>query len=687
MQKRLLQAKQAVPTILFLVFTVFLYGPLSVYLPNSEEMLFSISDVLKVVLPVSMGVLLVIVAFFLLSSEQLFKPLLLLLFGISLALYIQGNYIGSDYGTGVLDGTEIDWTQYRSYGILNSILWFGCIVLPFLVWFVLRKKDIKVEKVVAIASLFLLVIQIPAMAVQALSYRGREEGISISSEDMFSVSGDDDIFVFVVDTLDEVYYSTYLEAHPEFVDELEGFTHYGNTLSGGAKTMLAMPAILSGKPFTRQTTYGEYLVDVWNDTNVTTVLSDSGYDVRIFSEPLYFAKGAEKSVANFTLSANRVGSYWTLGKKLYKVTAFKFLPHVLKRFVWFDTAEFAEAMQTEDMYVMDDMAFYEQFLSERFSTGATSANAFRLYHWNGAHSPYRMGSDGKRSSDATVETQVEGVFTIVKQMLDDMKEKGIYDTSTIVITADHGIFNKAEQPFLLIKEKGATGPCVENNAPVSLFDLPVFLTEIVGKELPNQTYGRRISELQEGEVRERHMFLNASGSSRVTVDEYVTTSYAGDYDNLILVHSYEDPLGADAPYALGEVLSFEADATGNRYCIEGFGTNTGFRTMLRGPISTLTMPLAEKPKKDLEVSIALHPLSVKDLNLSIDANGDTVFQGVVTKEVIDSGLQFKVPASVITDENNTLQLDFLFNESSSEEMSLDASARTITISFVSLVIE
>lgn len=65
---------------------------------------------------------------------------------------------------------------------------------------------------------------------------------------MFELSKDENTIVIVLDTLDGAFMHQVLVDNPDFIDRLDGFTNYGNTLASGARTTVAMPLILTGIP-------------------------------------------------------------------------------------------------------------------------------------------------------------------------------------------------------------------------------------------------------------------------------------------------------------------------------------------------------------------------------------------------------------------------------------------------------
>ena len=685
--KRSSGLKPVICVAIFFVFTVLFYGPLSLYLPNSEELWFKLREVFKIIIPVSVIAFLMIYVFFFLMPKKARPFLLTLFFGGALAFYVQGNLINNTYGSGVMDGSGIDWASYRAYGIRNTAIWAVCILAPLVISFFMRKKKELFQKGLAIAALFLTAIQIPALAVQLFTYHPNINGeLRMTNEGIFDLSAKENIVFIMLDTVDEEYYQTFIEEEPSYTEQLTGFVHYDNTLASGARTMLAFPGMFTGRPYTRQETYSDYLTDVWSSPNAFSVLHDAGYDVRVYSETVLFSEDITDYVSNITQDGGNVGSYKTLTKKLYKLDLFKFLPHILKKRFYMDTAEFEKAKDTSGEYIMKDAPFIRSYRDSGFSLTNENEKVFTLYHLRGAHPGYNIDRDGNSKKGSNVNDQVAGCMRVTAEMLQNMKDLGIYDDATIIITADHGDKHVGEWAFLLIKEAGSTEPYQTSSKPVSLFDMAIYLADFAGVDLENQQYGTDLRTLEEDEVRERHVFVNSSGSSKPMVDEYMTTSRADDRKNLVLVESFETVIDEAVPYEPGTELSFETDATGNPYITDGATTNTGFRTKLKGPLTSLVIPFASIPDEDMTATFELFYGGGIEKPVQITANDKLVYDGVIDKKNSKKPLRFTIPKDVFQD-TSELHLELHFTYLSDEEMELPVEKRTYTISLVTLTIE
>ena len=186
-------------------FTVLFYGPVGLYINNSEELSFGLGVVLKNVAILSIIAIACIILFSMIVPSKLFKWYMLLFLGVLLGFYVQGNYINYSYG--VLDGTEIEWSKFTRYGILNTAIWAACILIPFIVYFVIRavnkkkKEDEKttaaVNKFAIYLAIFIILIQIPALITQVISYKPKNR--AEFADDIVDAVLEETLLLFITD--------------------------------------------------------------------------------------------------------------------------------------------------------------------------------------------------------------------------------------------------------------------------------------------------------------------------------------------------------------------------------------------------------------------------------------------------------------------------------------------------------
>ena len=680
-----LQLLALIAATLFLTFTFILYGPLTLFLSNAEDLWFTINDVYRVVIPVFVALSAGLVLIGCILPEKARRIFTKLLFGVALALYVQGTYINVNYG--VLDGTEIDWSQYTGYAVWSTAVCVVCIALPFLLDLIPKVKK-HTERILMAAAAFLLVIQIPAMVVDLVNYRPKEGGeVTVTTDGIYELAKKENIIMILFDTMDERYFQSFMDDHPEYIDNLDGFVHYDNTLSSGARTIMAMPSIMTGVPYTRTTSYSEYIESIWTGETPFAAMVEAGYDIRCYSESMYYGQEASNYIRNLVGARQKVGSYTALGQKLYKLTAFRFVPHLLKKSFWMNTGEFSAALVRNsadgsgEAYIEDDAAFFRNYLANGgYSLTDKYDKSLRLYLLNGAHSPYKLSADGLDNSKQTsLNEQLEGNFALLYAILNDLKEKGIYDSSTIIVSADHGAKGNSTHQMFLYKAPGAAGEMKTSSAPVSMFDMYTFFYQAAGKEAPENPYSMDFLKLSETEPRERHTFVNSSNNaSQPIVREFMTTASARDYDQMQIVMEYEGGMNSpDTPYELGTELTFGIEATANAYAVDGFSKNSGFTTSIRGPHAELRIPIANRPTQGV-LSVHMFFISTRgfiETGVKAYANGKLVSELELTKKNRrDFSFSFNIE-DVFADDD-VLQLELVFDAIPMSDMEKPLMERT-----------
>ena len=106
---------------------------------------------------------------------------------------------------------------------------------------------------------------------------------------------------------------------------------------------------------------------------------------------------------------------------------------------------------------------------------------FRFYHITGAHTPYKMNENIQvvPVGQSSEEQQAVGVLKIVAEYLSRLKALGVYDRTTVIVTADHGYkqHSSVEQsPLFMVKLSGSSHPFDTSDLPLSFADLPDILT-------------------------------------------------------------------------------------------------------------------------------------------------------------------------------------------------------------------
>jgi arylsulfatase A-like enzyme len=213
------------------------------------------------------------------------------------------------------------------------------------------------------------------------------------------------------------------------------------------------------------------------------------------------------SIPNFT------GDFSDTIGILGRCALYRDLPWVLKPGFWFYTDDINNAIMpdsSEDSstspYLYDDAAYYEELKEQGLSIDDEEGTngSFRFIHLIGAHGPYTLDENGQYAGEdgSTLQQQCAGSLKIVDEYLRQLKELGVYDQSTIIVTADHGDWYLAPDiadaisPILLVKPAGTAEenaePCQISDALTGHMDLSATLVDAMGGD--SSSWGTRIQD-------------------------------------------------------------------------------------------------------------------------------------------------------------------------------------------------
>ena len=648
----------------FFTSTLLIYAPLSLYVSGNDEMWFSFRSLLSPVFVVSLIGMIVMTALLSLPKRGIHKILCCLVFGVSLGLYIQCGLFNISYGSGVLDGSQIAWKDYTTYGAIDSAMWAACLALPFAIYMVFKRSW---RHILMISAIFIILMQIGGLSVNLYQNQNSLNKLSheVTTDGIYELSEGDNTLVFMLGSMDKSYFDAYKENHPEVKDELTGFTEYSNVLSAGSDSLVSVSAMLTGEVYKKDTKYTDYVNSVWNTNNVFDVLQKNGSDARVYSDDKYFGNAAVRKVENIVDRAQDSEAYWVIGNTIYRYTMYKAVPHYLKQLFWMSLNDYSSFKSNSTYNPDNDEKFfsdYDEAGGFTYSDGYSSA--VRVYNIKGAEAPYRLTSEGEKNTEGTSLTeQVEGDFHYVLKMIGDLKENDKYDDARIIITADCGDTEYNQRPVLLFKEKGDKDDYRVSSAPVSLFDLPATLASTVTDDYKDVGTGKTFKDDENAAWnRRRFFYLNTGSNAKSRIEEYKTNSPKIGADELKLINSYYINGGKVDNYILGTELTFTEDETAAMYCQEGFGHTNGWRTIINGKDAVMEIPIEDIPDNLEDLHAYFHVLNTyEETQCVISANGEEVYSGRLTSDVRQNGLNFLIPTDVIG-RDKTVRLTFSFPE-------------------------
>ena len=527
------------------VFTIFFYIPYETLATNTISMDFPLSAAVKVFAVVALCLFAVLFLILTLLRGKAWQITTSLLAGLAFASYIQATFLNS--GIGSLNGDAIDWGALTGQAILSIVIWAVIIIGVYVVLFVLPKAW---KPVIAIVCVMALVMQFAGFFGVLFSGDNKKDTeieYVLTDENMVTYSSNKNVIIFCLDRLDQSYIEDVEKRDSNFFSDLDGFIEYVDATSGFYRTIPGANYLM--------TTYNEtaykvplttFLDQSWNyeDRHILNDLNSNGIRIGLHEEYKVFFGDATPYVdmVDNLIDANANIDKVRLFQNVMKLTMFRIMPTFFKKGFWMNTTEVNEGVVIDVPAHSDDEVKFDEIIDQMELTN--DKGCLRFYHFIGSHAPYRLDENGNelpggKESDST--TQTMGSFNIVKRALNKMKELGIYDDSTIIITGDHGKITydsrpltKAERLGMFYKAPGSTGKLMKSEQPVSQDNIPP--TILRDLKLDYEKYGLPLDKVSRDNtpLRYSQKTVTVDGKERELVT-YEIKGKAADWNNWTII--------------------------------------------------------------------------------------------------------------------------------------------------------
>jgi hypothetical protein len=508
-----------------LVGTLFVFGPINMYIGNSSELWFPLSAVLPAIIIFSLLLFLVLVALGYFLPVRLGRFFIALVFGLGIALYIEGTFMPMDYG--ILDGKAVEWGKFADRVIIDSIIWSLCIVLPFLL--AIFKKNL-FKKLLPKVCIIVILMQVVGIATFLPSMSKKATSNYLTDEKKFTLGKGENIVVIVLDCFDHRMFERSIKKNGELADSFKDFTYYENSMSGCNYTKSAIPSLLTGIVYDNCIPFDEYINSAYEKMPLLKMLFNKGYDSRIFTYEFEVPINNEKTnkfIANINykiFSQNKI----SLANLMCQLTLMRQAPISLKKIFWLPYNAFEMAKSKKLNFsnygksMNADLAFYKQLKQDGLTL--IEGKAFRFYHFQGAHDFITMDSNlnmvkDVKNYDLARLDQAEGSLKITADFLQHIKNAGVYENSTIIIVGDHGTISDPTMayhiaPIVMIKNKHSNFVSIKkSSAPVMNSDVAATIMDII--QTGNNYDERSMYKIDENANRMRRFyFYNGYASAK-----------------------------------------------------------------------------------------------------------------------------------------------------------------------------
>lgn len=517
-EKRKTRLLFILPILLLWTITVLVFEPNQLLLNNLDEFSIPYFKFFGIMLAegAALTVVYTLIGVFVLSDRQL-KLFGTIIFGVSAAGYIQGNFLNGEML--LMDGTVQTWTSAQK--IINGIVWLVIIAAAVYCSYNVRYKNI-CRKIVQGVCVYICLIQVLSLAfmIATAKFPDKDNEFVLTTNHMLELDDENNVVVFVLDWFDRQIMDDIEEENPDFTKNLKDFTEYTDTTSCYAYTALSVPYLLTGVEWEYGMEAAEYCEYAYSNSNFLDDIVKRNYSLGVYTGSRHVGDAVKQKLLNYS---NELTKELGLMKAFYvmnNTSKYKMAPFAAKQLYFYTTDDIAEIVVNSGEYTANnDIIFYNELSKNNLSVdeSGTYDGAFRFYHFKGAHPLFTMNEDFEEvKENGTQLSQSKGSLKIVFRYIDEMKKLGLYDDATIIITADHGQntnvmrkstvdtdYDMTSTPILFVKlpkEQHEEGP-IKNTAPVSHTDFAATVINAVGGNYTE--YGRTFAEISQDEIRER----------------------------------------------------------------------------------------------------------------------------------------------------------------------------------------
>lgn len=629
-----------------------LFGPHTIYSGNVQEFSAPFWSLAVHLAPMILAITVVLALVGIVLPAKVFEYYVVGLVALGVTVWAQGNLMVGDYG--VLDGQDIDWSGHEWRNRYELALW---IAVPIVSVIFARQ----IFSTAIFASRILITLQIVLLAYTALQAdpeaRAKWEG---APEAIFELSSKQNVFHFVLDGFQSDAFDDILKAERAEIDrQYAGFTFFKSHMGAFPTTIVSIPAMLTGSVYRNQEPMRRFIAKEFKRASIFRVMRDQGYQVDAVSGLSYDRASATTYYRLPTPYVTYDAYVRFAGWQLADLSLFRHSPHVLKPWVyngqsWRLQTRFGQSIDTRGRRYMpvNGQAFLADYTA-RVRVAHDRPN-YKYLHVGIPHWPVSVNADcdyiGAQSQRRLNYTgQARCGIRRVGAFLDKLRELGLYDSSVIVISSDHGVALPPEAfkgnrdvfgaplselsgsalALLVVKPARATGPVRVSEAPTAITDIPATIVDTLG--LRNPFPGASALKLDEHAPRPRGFAVYPWSSSEWQADFF----------------PYMDIFTVDGSATDGSAWKTEEPIYAPKTTPEG--RSRGFYRPERGApgqIFRWSAPLAflHKPPDARGVELKVRSSSDKPQTLTVEVRGTVIDKRVLSSHEWHT-LSYSIPPS------------------------------------------
>lgn len=450
-------------------FMYFIFGPIEIFYSNYDELIFNVTDfaILFAILSIvcSIAVSLVIATL----PEKVSIIISAAVTGIIVASYTQYLF----FNVNLVDEFGI-FVSGKSIGIKYyiSITLYVIIVALFII---LGTKFKYRDELKIYASSIVMLVQLVALIsimIPLVKLGNKGDYIRIfDTEKQFEVGSDENIIIIMLDTFCRNYFEDVEIEWPERMSILKDFTYYTNANSVYAPTFPSVVHSLTDYEYEEDMVRREYEREALNSEGSKSFwnkLKSAGYDVNMYTTDMIMSDYLETIFDNVKV-VKKTNNYKSIYNIMLKQSMYRYSPYFLKPcFEWtLDEAKYTYAYDDAQHYY-DNVDAYKALDDMGITVSDDSSKKFIYNHFQGAHSFPTNDENLNRVMMSSVPDYKAGAgsLLLVEKYLDELRKLDKYDSSNIIVMADHGCGNYPLEPIFFVKRKGEKHEeyCVDKNS-------------------------------------------------------------------------------------------------------------------------------------------------------------------------------------------------------------------------------
>ena len=533
----------ALPPALLIVLNIFFFGPFNIYNGNASEFAVSLVSILYLYLLPSLVLLSILTGIGLLLPNKLHRRYVAIIFVVGVLIWLQGNILVWKYG--LLDGRSIDWSADTWRGWIDGSVWVLLLIIACFFYRNIYRMAVRGSIVLILLQCFYLgyiIIQDPTV----LKEKDKISSPTPPPDEIFQLSSEKNVIHIILDQFQSDIFEEIIDGEPGYFEALKGFTFFKETTGSFPTTYMSILAIFSGQNYKNDIPMSIFSKSILVGKTLPNSLHDAGYEVQLAHALGNYHGGSFSSYYQIPVpyGLTKPEHEKATSALLLDLTFFRLVPHFLKKFIYNDQQWLIQRLLFGQLRGLQDRGSnlgmlryfaHTSFLKDlvdNMSIGI-SRPVYKFVHLINSHGAFVVNEDcqyaGKTlpTTRENVKNQQRCALDQILGFLNKLKSIGIYDSSLIVINADHGAGIKvkfsevrmkskgrhigqlgsivgAALPLMLIKPPFAEGQLTISDVQAMLIDIPATISSILN--LNEDFPGQCIYDIDENTVRERKVY-------------------------------------------------------------------------------------------------------------------------------------------------------------------------------------